>query len=83
MGNGLLARFLNLPGLKPLGDASFSIFMLQMPVFLLVGILAYAVSIPSALTVTLMVVVAIVLSLLSTNYFEKPLSRKLRQRWNA
>lgn len=79
---GLLARLLSLPGMRSLGDASFSIFMLQLPVFVLVGILGNLLGLPSAITVGLIVAVAVGVSLLSTNYFEKPVARWIRQ-WSG
>ena len=79
-GRGLLAKLLMLPGLPRLGDASFSIFVLQLPVGMIVLALATAVQIPSVVSVPMVVMVVIGISLLSTNYFEKPFSRWLRAR---
>ncbi len=80
---GLLARLLSPSRVKSLGDASFSIFMLQMPVFILIAGLAYVLPMPSALKVCLIVLATVGIALLSTNYFEKPFSRRLRKRFAA
>jgi peptidoglycan/LPS O-acetylase OafA/YrhL len=78
---GMLARLLCLPGIRILGDASFAMFMLQLPVFILIMIVATVIPMPSALHVSLIVIVAVGVSLLSTRYFEKPVSRRLRARF--
>lgn len=77
-GQGLLARALLAPGLRHLGDASFSIFVLQMPVGIIAVLIAGAAKVPSFATVPLVVAIVVTVSLLSTNYFEKPISKWLR-----
>ena len=77
-GRGLLARVLALPGLRPLGDASFSIFVLQLPIGLIVLGTATAMQLPSFLSVPMAISIVVAVSLLSTNYLEKPVSRWLR-----
>lgn len=82
-GRGLLARVLTLPGLRRLGDASFSIFVLQMPIGAIVLSTASAAGLTSTVSVPLVVSVVVIVSLLSTNYFEKPISNWLRARTAA
>ena len=82
-GRGLLARVLTLPGLRRLGDASFSIFVLQMPIGAIVLSTASAAGLTSTVSVPLVVSVVVIVSLLSTSYFEKPISNWLRARTAA
>ncbi len=76
---GLLARLLSLPGLRSLGEASFSIFIWQLPVLILTAYLFPPDSSADAVTRLVISVLAVsVVSLLSVYLFEKPVARWLR-----
>jgi peptidoglycan/LPS O-acetylase OafA/YrhL len=85
---GLVARLFCLPGLRYLGDASFSIFILQGPMLMLdmaaFGALAAAsppieVDLFARFIVLLAATVAV--SLLSVRFFERSVAAWLRRRW--
>lgn len=78
---GILARLLSLPGLRHLGEASFSIFMLQLPGLILFPAIGGALQLSSGGQIALCVVGTLGLSLASTYWVERPLSRALRRRW--
>jgi peptidoglycan/LPS O-acetylase OafA/YrhL len=81
-GRGVFARLLSLPGMNALGELSFSIFIWQN--FLL--ICAFAMVFINAATAPLALWVAIVgllvISAISTHLIEKPLARRIRERFN-
>jgi peptidoglycan/LPS O-acetylase OafA/YrhL len=78
---GLLSRLLSLPGLKMLGDASFTIFMLQLPAFIFLPTLLEPLGWSPSLQLFVFILATIVASFLSTNLFEKPVARRLRSQW--
>ena len=80
---GLLARFLNQPGMRILGECSFSIFMLQWPVMILGMIIFTGSSIPSVIQLAAIVLLTVGLSIASTKFFEKPLANCLRKRFES
>jgi peptidoglycan/LPS O-acetylase OafA/YrhL len=80
-GRGLLAWLLSLPGLRPLGEASFSIFIWQVPVLILLHwLFPAAESAGAVIRLVLAVLTVTVVSLLSVYLFEKPLARWLRRK---
>lgn len=81
--HGLLARFLNQPGMRLLGECSFSIFMLQWPVMILGMIIFTGSSIPSVIQLAAVVLLTVCLSIASTKFFEKPLANCLRKRFES
>lgn len=76
---GFTARILSVPLLQRLGDTSFSLFILQLPVRILSAPLVPP-TLHSGLRLLLLILAAVFCSLLSVNYFEKPVARALRQR---
>ena len=80
VGHGLMARLLGSERLRKLGDASFSIFMWQFPM-LIVGVGLAQARLPSALLLVVLVVATVAVSLASTRWIERPISRRLRAAW--
>jgi peptidoglycan/LPS O-acetylase OafA/YrhL len=77
---GVTARLLSLPGLKRLGDASFSMFVLQVPTLVLTGVLFGKVPMHPLVRLALKAACTVAVSLLSVALFEKPVARWLRKR---
>ncbi|MDP6447498.1 MAG: acyltransferase [Pirellulaceae bacterium] len=87
LGRGWLSRMLSPRWLKTLGETSFSIFMLQLPVIAAGMGLLWAIDLPSRglalLQLPLLLSLGLLASLASTYLFEKPVSRRLRARFAA
>ncbi len=79
IGRGLLAKLLSFRPLALLGEASFSIFMLQFPVLIMAYGLAYVWPGDSGSFLILMTVILIAASVASVRWFEKPVSNWLRR----
>lgn len=81
IGRGLLAALCKSRPLKFLGEASFALFIWQFPVIILCAWIfrAFEVEMP-VLNLLLVVLGCLGISIVSTFYFEKPLSRAIRQR---
>jgi peptidoglycan/LPS O-acetylase OafA/YrhL len=75
---GLLAKFLALPAFVKLADMSFSIFILQSPVMVLVDHLFKHTNLNPQMLLLITTSVLFVASWLSVHYFEKPVSKLLR-----
>jgi len=80
---GILARLLSLERLKALGEASYSIFILQLPVLILSGMLLGAAPVPAAARLAALVSMVVAVSVASTRFFERPVSRWLRRKLAA
>jgi peptidoglycan/LPS O-acetylase OafA/YrhL len=79
-GRGMLSRVLCLPGMRAMGDASFAVFVLQYPAVSYLNVLRRF-DIPEVVPMLPLIIVAIILgSVLSTRFFEKPVSKWLRAR---
>ena len=73
-GRGLLARGLALRPLAALGDASFAIFILQVPVLILDLVLLRGLGVPSGLRLAGVTGLTVAAGLASARLFEKPLA---------
>jgi peptidoglycan/LPS O-acetylase OafA/YrhL len=80
---GLLARCLSLPALKLLGNASFSIFLFQLPVQVGLKMLFQHATPPAWMPLTLAILTIVIAALISTELLEKPVSNWLRNRFGA
>jgi len=82
IGRGMLAALCKCRPLKFLGEASFAVFIWQFPTIILVAWLFRVIESESPFLHLIVVLVAVlVISLLSTFYFEQPVSRALRRRF--
>jgi peptidoglycan/LPS O-acetylase OafA/YrhL len=79
-GRGVLARWLSLPVLQSLGEASFSMFMWQFPVQMLFKMALGGRALPPFVDVALVVATTVAVSLASVRWFEKPAAEWLRRR---
>jgi peptidoglycan/LPS O-acetylase OafA/YrhL len=77
---GVMARLFSLPGLRQLGEASFSMFILQFPVLILGSIVFQNSQVDSLVRLIVVIILTIVISLLSIMVFEKPVTRWLRRK---
>lgn len=79
-GRGILARLLAWRPLELLGEASFSIFMWQLPAFILAFIIGMVWPWGSGSFVILLTVILIGVSLFSVRLFEKPVGNWLKRK---
>jgi peptidoglycan/LPS O-acetylase OafA/YrhL len=79
-GRGSIAKFLALRLWKPLGDASFSLFMWQLPGLMLFPAIAPALQLSPSGQLLLVVLGTISLALVSYRWIERPLARYLLSR---
>jgi peptidoglycan/LPS O-acetylase OafA/YrhL len=75
-----MARLFSLPSLRQLGDASFSMFILQFTVLILGSIVFQNSHVDSLVRLIVVTILTIVISLLSIRVFEKPVTRWLRRK---
>ncbi|MFM7846148.1 MAG: acyltransferase family protein [Planctomycetota bacterium] len=79
-GRGAVAKFLALRFWKPLGDASFSLFMWQLPGLMLFPGIAAALQLSPSWQLLLVVGGTIGLALASCRWIERPLARRILSR---
>ena len=78
LNRGLVAKLLAFPVFVKFADMSFSIFILQSPVIVLVDYLFKRTTANPQLLFLITTTILLVVSWLSVHYFEKPVSRLLR-----
>jgi peptidoglycan/LPS O-acetylase OafA/YrhL len=81
LGRGWIARLLSFPLLERLGEASFGIFNLQGPMMFPAMLLFGRIPSP-VIRVLLTAILVIVMALLSLRYIERPIAKRLKNRWN-
>jgi peptidoglycan/LPS O-acetylase OafA/YrhL len=81
LGNGLVARFFSLPGMKFIGETGYSVFIWQnlLMVAMWVSLMINANAGEHHFLIGCIVMVA--LAIFSTYVIEKPLSRRIRKKW--